>query len=670
MNILIPDSWLKEHLDTEARPEDIQKLMSLSGPSIERINYFKNEAVYDVEITTNRIDTMSIRGFALEAKTILNENGIKAEIKPFDTAELENTKLPKLDLELKISGNFLNRLLLVKLEIDSDCKSPDFMVQRLEAVGQRSLGAMIDITNYVMWEIGHPIHVFDYDKFLSKKLFIREAKKGEKLITLDKITYILKGGEAIFENGKGEIIDLPGIMGTINTVVTADSRNLMLCIENFDPAIIRSGSLGLGVRTQAAVLNEKHPSSELSFIAMKRAVELYRKILKARQTSQLVDIYRVKAAHKSVNLRMSKLCQYLGDEIGADKAVTILKNLGFEASVSKNNQNVINAKAPIGREDDIMIEEDLIEEIARIFGYHKIRPQIPTDHINPVKPDQSLVIEYELKNLFRGFGFTETYSYSMVSEEQIKSSGFDIADCYRIKNPLSQDAMYMRRSLLPSLIDIMSRNSKGGERKLKIFEIANIYIPDKEILPYEKPVLGVIAENFDFRKIKGVALEVFNIFNRKMPNNDIFANLPFADMTFSQKLGEFGYIGILKNEIIYQNKLAKNTAFMELYLDKFMDNNFQKTCFYQPIIKYPPVIQDLAFVTNKDFRIGLFLEEISKLDKMIYQVNFIDEFEFTKTFRFFFQNPDANLSDKEVEPIRSKIIKFALEKYGACLKQI
>src|SRR6185437_13644231 len=216
MNIKILDSWLREYLKTPATPKKIAEKLSLTSVSIERIEKFKDDFVYDIEVTTNRPDLMSVVSLAQEAATVLPQSGIEATfVKP--KLQLPNVH-PKnnLELNLKFDEKLVNRICAVIMEIKIK-ESPQYVKTRLEASGIRSLNNVIDITNYVMREIGHPTHVFDYDRLSNHTLNIRESKKGEKLVTLDGKEYTLSGGDIVADNGKDEIIDLISIMGTANS---------------------------------------------------------------------------------------------------------------------------------------------------------------------------------------------------------------------------------------------------------------------------------------------------------------------------------------------------------------------------------------------------------------------------------------------------------------------
>ena len=237
MNIKITHSWLLDYLDTDATPVEIQKYLSLCGPSVERIEKVGDETVYDIEITSNRVDTACVIGIAEESHAILKRFGKKAELKEPHLAEIAPVVHP-VPLDIHDPQNCTRRLLGLVMEIDGVKESPQFMQTRLNAIDIRSLNTIVDITNYVMTAIGHPCHVFDYDRISTHKLIIRHAKKGEEIITLDEKKYHLDEQDIVIDDGTGKVIDLPGIMGTTNSVVTNDTKRILLFIEsNKDPPL-------------------------------------------------------------------------------------------------------------------------------------------------------------------------------------------------------------------------------------------------------------------------------------------------------------------------------------------------------------------------------------------------------------------------------------------------
>ena len=649
MNILIPHSWLSEFLKTEARPEKIGECLSLCGPTVERIEKTKDDVIYDIEVTTNRVDLMSVYGIAREASVILPEFGYKAKLKPYLKGQaFESSK--KLEIKIRSNIKLCKRILAVKLEGVNLGQSPSWLSERLIKVGQRPLNNAIDITNYVMWEIGHPIHVFDFDRLSNKNILVREAKKGESLITLDGVKYTLNGGEVVFDDGKGEIIDLPGIMGTANSVVTPNTKNVLLWIESIDPTRIRRASMGLDIRTQAAILNEKQVDPELGMPAILRAVELFEKIAKAKTASKLVDIYPSPYIPQKIKTTKTFIDERLGINIDKNQIKSILSNLEFRASWSRNNLEV---EVPSFRAQDVAIPEDIIEEVARIYGYHKFPSMLMQGALPEKLHDSPFDFENKVKNILKGWGGVEVYTFSMVPKESVEKGAL------KLTNPLGKDSEYLRTSLMPSLIEAATQNS-GEKEPFHIFEVANVYLPKPGSLPMEKMMLAGIFSQYNFRGAKGIVESL-------LQDNKIDYSFEPLDSTFfapgrrveirSGKL-YLGQFGILDGEdfIYYEfdcEALRKVSA---------------TTIPYKTLPKYPPQIEDITLVLPQRTKVGDVLISIKSVSYLINEAELIDIFKDAYTFRIWYQNPKKTLSDAEVEEIRKKILGEVKKKFGAIIK--
>lgn len=665
MNILIPHSWLTEFLETDARPEKIGECLSLSGPTVERIEKTLDDTIYDIEVTTNRVDLMSVYGIAREASVILPQFGYKARLKPYLKGEtFKNSKVSplrrkKLDIQIVNNPNLCKRILALKLEGVKLGHSPSWLAERLLKVGQRPLNNAIDITNYVMWEIGHPIHVFDYDRLTNKKIVIREAIKGEALITLDGVKHALNGGEVVFDDGKGEIIDLPGIMGTANSVVTPNTKNVLLWIESIDPVSIRRASMELGIRTQAAILNEKQVDSELGLLAILRASELFQKETKAKPASQLIDIYPKPYKSKKIRTKFNFINKRLGLDLNKNQIKGILAGLSFNA-IWKGDDLLVSV--PSFRAHDIELSEDILEEVARIYGYHNLPSQLMQGTIPVIPSDTPFKFESRVKNFLKGVGGVEVYTSSLISENHVSPK-----PALMLKNPLGADSSYLRTSLAPSLIDAAYEN-KHIKVPFHLFEIANVYLPKKGALPDEKMILAGIFSQYNFRNAKGIVESL-------LQDNKIDFSFEPLDSTYFApgkrveiRSGKvyLGQFGILDGE----NFISPEPNLFIYY--EFDCETLRKvgapTVTYKPLPKYPSHIEDITLVLPQRTKVGDVLKTIKSVGALINEVELIDIYKDAYTFRIWYQNPKKTLSDTEVEEIRNKVLSEVKKKFGAILK--
>jgi phenylalanyl-tRNA synthetase beta chain len=655
MDIKILDSWLREHLKTDANQNDIAKCLTLCGPSIEKVELIKlnskNDYIYHIEITTNRVDLMSVRGIAREASVILPEFGFKSELIELEKDNNNHLNNPTATISIKTNPKLVNRLMGVILEINEVNKSPLYIKQRLESSGMRSLNAIVDITNYIMTEIGQPTHVFDYD-LIKPFLGVRESKKGEIVTSFDGKSYSLPGGDIVFENDKGTIIDLPGIIGTKNSVVNENTKRILFFIDSNDPVKLRKTSMTLGIRTVAVTLNEKFVDPELGEEALNRGLLLFKKICNAKQISKIYDIYSNKPIIKPVKINHAFIERIIGISISTERVIRILTKLGIQTNYNGNNHEYV-CIPPSFRAKDINIPEDIVEEIARIYGYHNISSKIMTGEINISDYDSPFEFEDKLRTLLSGFGGTEIYTLSLIPKTLVEASPL------KLKNPLGSDTEYLRTSLRNSLIQAINENV-GIKDKIHFFELANVYIPKINILPDEKMTLAGIFKGYAYREAKGVIESLFNKLNiniifEKYDLNGFDNSKAVKIYSGSTQLGVLGYLS--KQELIYYEYDIE-------ILRKFF-KDFPK---YNPIPKFPSQIEDLTLVLKENTLIGRVIEEIKLSNKFIANCELIDIFDQSYTFRIWYQNPEKTLDNSETEKIRKVVLKNLENKFSAKTK--
>lgn len=647
MNIKILDSWIREHLKTGATPLEIAEKLSLTSLSVEKIEKSGNDFIYEFEITTNRPDLYSVLGIAKEANAILPQFGIKSS---FLDIELKHPQeASTFPIEIENNPKLVNRICAVLLDVNVK-PSPEEIKKRLEASGIRSLNNVIDITNYVMRLIGHPAHVFDLDRLNTKKIIIKEAKAGEKIITLDKKTHTLKGGEIVALNDNEEIVDLLGIMGLENSVVTDKTKRILFFIDNNEPTHIRKASMGLAIRSEAAVLNEKGVDPELALKALEYGIELYKKIANAKVISKIIDIYPNKLEHRTVDVSLEKVNKILGVTLDIRKLTDSLEKLGFELTIS---EKLLKIHIPSYRLDDIKIEEDVIEEIARIYGYHNLPSILPhTINIIPYNFQDRFYWENLTKQALKYWGFTETYTYSFVSEEMFEA---DTSEEIKIQNPLTEDFVYMRNTIVPSLL----KTTQTSKRKeIKIFELANVYLKTANDLPKEALTLaGIIKKNnVSFFEAKGYVQQLLE-------------NLGINNYNFdkSEKSGVGAGVYIGKEYIGEIEIFDQNTIDFELNFEIMLKHSSNKKS-YKPLTKFPPVVEDLTLIVEENISTQEIISAIKLKSGLIREVSLKDQFENSKTFHIVYQSEDRNLTQEEVSKIREKIIEELKIKLKAEIK--
>jgi phenylalanyl-tRNA synthetase beta chain len=669
MNILIPDSWLREFLKTKATPAQIKEYLSLCGPSVERLKKVGDDFIYDVEITTNRPDAMSVVGVAREAAAILPRFGIPAKLidDPYAVAtklfvaahKKEGVKKLGIKTDVRLNPRWTS-IVLTGVRV---APSPLWLKQKLEATGVRSINNVIDITNYLMRAYGQPAHAFDYDEIKESNgvptMILRKSTEREKIVTLDGKTHRLTGGDIIIEDGAGRIIDLCGIMGAENSAIKPATTTVVLFTQTYNPVNIRKTSMAIATHSEASSLFEKGLDSELTLPALIRGIELMEKLAGAKVASKLYDFYPKPYTASVVSVTKEKTAAYIGTNLTDSEIKKMLVPLGFTLSISKKD---ITVTVPSYR-SDITIDVDVIEEIARMYGYHNIPTKLPEGEPPVVIPDPQLTWEHEIKMRLRDWGFTELYTYSMISEKLMGLFSLDTKKAYKIANPLSEEWVYMRPTLWPSVLTSIEQNLHHRD-EVKLFELSIDYYWREKELPYEKPILIVAWTGHKFREAKGLAEAMFALFGISYPTNvDKPKTLNWYNEVRLQ-LGRYGSVGEVNDRLLTALNIHQPVTILDLEIDELVRhaNPARK---YIPFSKYPPIVEDLSFVVPEGFQVGPLIDLLSRVHKLIESITFLDAYENKRTFRVTYSDPTKTLTGMDIAPIRQKLIEYAGEKFGA-----
>ncbi len=649
MDILVPDIWLRDYLKAKATPRQLGEYLSLCGPSVEKIEGTQKDTVYSIEVTTNRVDSASVYGIAREANAILPEFKISSKLT--SAVEVDKSKLKKTVsyLNASVDPKLCYRFTAVLIKNIKVGTSPNWIKERLSLVRERPINNVVDVSNYIMHEWGQPVHTFDYDKIKGKKMKLRESKKGELITTLDGKKHKLLGGDIVIEDGGGRLIDLAGIMGGQNSAVDKKTKNVLLFVQTYNPINIRKTSMGIAHRTKAAVLFEKDLDPELVSIGIKRGIDLFQKLKVGTPTAQILDIYPFPYKGKSIEVSLELIKSRLGVEITNREIGRILTSLGFQTSI---NKNTISVQIPSFRAKDINIPEDIVEEVARIYGYHNLPSGLMTGQIPDPLHDAPFDFENKIKNLLSGWGGVEVYTQSLVSQKLVETDS-----ALRLKNPLGKDGEYLRNSLTPSLIEAANSN-KHFKENFHLFEIANVYIPKKGDLPIEKMTLAGILANNSYRESKGLVegLLVKLGVPVKFTQNEEKLFLPSQHLNITVGKSPVGQFGTLESGYHYY----------ELDLEKL--RKLTKTIStYKLIPKYPAQIEDITFKLPQKTKVGEVISLISTF-KLVSNVELRDIYNDSFTFRIWYQDLSKTLTDNEVNLIRSKLVSQVQYKLGGIVK--
>lgn len=647
MDLLIPNSWLKKFLDTKASAKEIAKYLSLCGPSIERTKKSSDgDSIYNVEVTTNRVDTASILGIAREASAILPRFGIKASLKKHVTSDTKYKFVKKVNyLDVTVDPKLCPRFTAVLIKNVTVKESPQAVKSLLEKVDVRPINNIVDVSNYIMHELGQPVHTFDFDKIIDGKMILRESKKGEFIKTLDGKEFKLDNGDIVIEGANGNLIDLCGIMGGENSAIDSSTKNVLLFVQNYNQLKIRKTSMSLGQRSEAAVLFEKGLDNENVTPAIISAIEMIEKLSGGKAEKEILDIYPKPYKLKTVMTTKEEIDKIIGIEIPAKDMSTYLSNLGFTVTFKGLTLKV---SIPSYRVNDIDIREDIAEEVARIYGYHNLPCVLMSGSLPSPKVNLEFSYEKKIKELLQSLGATEVYNLSLVDKGKLK-----------LKNPLGSDTTYLRNNLKDSLISSIKSNpqEKGF---IHFFELSNVYIPRKNDLPLEQLTLAGIIKNGQYRKNKGIVETLpkeLNIdFSTKLEDGkDYLANQRLEVYSGKEKMGEYG-------------NLENGYFFYEFIISKLI-NAKKVVRKYKEVNKYPPQVEDLTLIIPTKTLIGDVMSEITRNSPLVTCVELVDIYETNYTFNIQYLDENKTLNDKEVEEIRTKILSSLNSKFGITVKE-
>lgn len=655
MNIKITHNWLLDYLDTDATPQEIQKYLSLCGPSVERIEEKEGEIVYDIEITSNRIDTASVIGIAREAVAILPQFKKRATLKKRDEFTLSAPKT-SVPIDIQDPQGVCRRVLGIVMDISGVGKSPEYISKRLLATDTRSLNNVVDVTNYVMTEIGHPTHVFDYDRIASHTLLLRNAKKGEKIVTLDEKTYELDATDIIIDDGTGRVIDLPGIMGTANSVVTADTKRILFFIESNDPVSIRRTSMRYGIRTMASTINEKNPDPNLAYTALLRGIELFTQVAGATPVSEIIDIYPKKTVSTQIETTKTFIDKKAGVSIPLETIESILRNLGF--IVKTDGADSLQITVPTDRVADVSIPEDIVEEVTRVYGYFAIPTVLQKPAYVAQPKDTELLFQYQhlVKLYLKHTGYTEVMNYSGVSLSLLKQFAIDSVEHLYITNSISEDIKYLRQSLIPSLVKNVKQN-EGFAKHMKLFELAKTYIPTKA-LPVEENKLTVVT-TVSLDELKTCIMGLLDDLNITYELTEGTTNpflLPSVAGEIMHKGVAIGSYGQVKPALCRNSELEREVFTAELSFKDLM-HAARIMPDYKSYSQFAHISNDITVKQNTSFT------EMKKrafaASKKLESFDLLGTYHDTITLRLGFTDHTRNLAEEEVKE-EVKLIKAAL----------
>ncbi len=652
MVIKLTYNWIKEYLKTNLSAQAFAEKLSLVGPSFERVEKAKDDFVFEIEITPNRVDSACCLGIAQEAYAALTEEKVEFidKFKDFDYQAFKN-QFQSLGLNFKIQvfEKGATRYIAFSMEGVEIKPSPEFIRKRLQACGIKTINNVVDISNYVMLELGQPNHIFDLERLGKGALIMREAKKGEKIQLLDGNFYKLEQGDLIFVDGKGQLTDLCGIMGGAISSVKSDTKKILITIPVYNKDKIRKTSLRLNLRTEAAVYFEKGLDEERAAKAAKLLYALLTKYAGGKVSSSIFDFYPSPYTPRKVKVAQKDIIRLIGVEISSSQIKNILQRLGFKV---EEKQGVFEIEVPPHRKNDIYNLEDIVEEVARIYGYHKLPSNLSPFALLPEDEFEKKLSKLQSKTkwFLKSQGFNEVMNYSMISEEMIKKAGGDENDYLKITHPITERLVFMRQELLTSLLENIEEN-KGFFKEIKIFELAKVYFkkPLKEIWHL---AIGVTQDYYYLQALLRLLFEELKIkeVEFKPSENKFFGKKQANIFINGQKVG---ILGEVKKQI---GSFAK-VSLCELDFEALVllaSDSFK----IQPIPRFAVIKLYYKFELSRALSYNKIEKTACDISKYLWRIELIDVYKDKKiTLRFFFTDFDKNLTEEKAKEELSKILK-------------
>ena len=687
-------NWLKEFADFTAAPVELRSRLSMAGVSVDSIEETAAGPVLDAEITINRPDLLGHVGIAREIAALyrLKLKNLQPHIK--ESAE-PAAKATRVEIECpELCGRYTARIVRgVKIQ-----PSPDWLRQRLEALGQSSINNVVDITNYVMLELGQPLHAFDYDKLAEHRIVVRRARPGETMRTLDGVERRLSKDMCLICDARTPVA-IGGVMGGADSEISFSTKNLLIESAWFDPISVRRTSKALGLRTEASLRFERGVDSELAEFASRRAAELIQQLAGGDVLAGVVDVHPHREERRKIELARHELLRVMGADI-PDRAIDeILGALGFEPARVDSNRGSAESlvarwecQAPSWRRD-VAQQIDLIEEIARHYGYDKFPSRLPPAKL-PAARRPNAHEEDLLRERLVALGYEEILTIPLVDPERDSLFRDDGINPAVIGNPLSEDASVMRASTLTSMVAAIEWNLNHGQRNLRLFEAGKRY-EVRGGKPVETRILTLgatglareqsiheAAREFSFADFKGDIDQMVAIAGGGQWKNGGPAWLSpgcAGELSLMQGGERIGAAGQLTHDLAQRFKIRQDVFVAEFRLEPLVAGvaAAHAALRYEVLPRFPAVERDFSLVLAEGTMFAQIEEVIRALGiPELRRIEAVDLFrggqippgKYSLLARVTLQSAESTFTEAQLAEISARIVAALAEKLGATLR--
>lgn len=645
-----------------------------------------DDTVLEVDLTPNRADCLNMIGVAYEVGALFDESVTLPNV-TLETNDEKADDYIRVKVEAETDNPYYGAMIIKDVKVGP---SPLWLQNRLRAAGIRPISNVVDVTNYVLLEYGQPLHAFDYDRFGSKEIVVRRAHKNETLVTLDDQERKLSREHLVITNGK-EPVALAGVMGGASSEVRDDTTTVLLEAAYFDATVVRKSSQSLGLRTDASTRFEKGIDPKRVREAARRAASLIAELAGGTVVDGIVEFDALTDEKVTVPLHLQKMNERLGTALSLEEVKDLMRRLQFSYEETETGLIVTVPS----RRQDIRIEEDLIEEVARLYGYDRIPTTLPEG-----VTVQGGFTPYQLKrrivrqSLERA-GLSEVMTYSLTSEKKAREFAEE-QPLIQVAMPMSEDHSTMRTSLIPHLLDVVTYNLNRKNENVHIYEIGSIYSADEvplKALPKEREMVagaltGLVVDHawqgekkaVDFFVVKGILEQLFidlgvaNAISFERGNRRYLHPGRTAVVKLAGR--EIGVIGQIHPLYAKEHDLRETYVF-ELDLHALLEYEVEPVI-YEQLPRFPSIVRDIALVVDKD-RTAKELEEViinaaGRLLRSVrlfdyYQGEHIEEGKKSLAFSLTFYDPERTLTDEEVADVHQRIVEALQLETGARLRE-
>jgi len=680
-------NWLKDYIDIKLPAGKLAELLTMAGLAVDSVEKKANDHILELEVTANRPDWLSYIGIARELSALTGGKlKIPSSVSRISYSEKKRTTDNGQRMTVRVEDKALcpryTARVITGVKVQ---ESPAWLKARLESVGLRPVNNVVDITNFCLLETGEPMHAFDLDK-LEGNIVVRRARKLEKIVTIDGSGRALDESVLVIADNERPVA-IAGVMGGLDTEVTGSTKNILLEAAYFDPISVRRASRKFGISTESSYRFERKVDMANIARASDRASRLISEIAGGK-IRRFTDIGARPQPKKEVSLEYEKIGSILGVRIPAAKVKKILNSLGLKTKASSRDK--IRMETPAFRYD-LNDEIDLIEEIARIYGYDSIPATIPQILEQPARLPYETVVSQKIREILSSLGCDEIITYSLIGKRSLAGAASGEEGVVEVRNPLTSEQEMMRPDLRAGMYGAMLWNMNRRTKDLKLFELGNIYIKEEGDKFVERKHLSIATAGGAFSIWAGGARQA-GLFDLKGIVETLFAELGVKDLSFSRARRDgfspaacasitvggstVGVISQVSPEVLNNFDIKEKVCYCEICVGALLEHIRLEKRFVE-LPKYPSVSRDISMVVGKEAlhselvsavreAAGPILKDVQLTDRYVGKQ--IPDDKIGLTYRIEYQDIKKTLEDKEVSEVHVRIIQSLEKKFGAKLR--